>query len=238
MSLVKSAGLSKTLSGKGAFGVFAPDPAEAFKKMPTGDPGGARWDPKALKRVLLYHAVAGRYPAARVVKVDSLKTLAGPRVRIPHPRKHRAGGRREGDPGRRQGIQRRDPRDQRRPASSALTLSRPGIRGAPLRSPGARPLSASRGASTACGAEKFRRNPPCTRACLALSPSPVLETGWKPQGAPEHTTRHLQSRYHAKGRPSAPARHPSEQLKIVVSPDFDSGPRHPFESGPPHASQP
>ena len=101
VSLVKSAGLAKTLSGKGPFTVFAPTD-KAFKKVPTETLEALGEDPKALKRVLLYHAVAGRYPAARVVKVDSLKTLAGPPRPRPHPRKHRAGGRREGDPGRRQ----------------------------------------------------------------------------------------------------------------------------------------
>ena len=78
---MKSAGLAKTLSGKGPFTVFAPTD-KAFKKVPAETLEALGEDPKALKRVLLYHAVAGRYPAARVVKVDSLKTLAGPRVRV------------------------------------------------------------------------------------------------------------------------------------------------------------
>ena len=81
VSLVKSAGLAKTLSGKGPFTVFAPTD-KAFKKVPAETLEALGEDPKELKRVLLYHAVAGRYPAARVVKADSLKTLAGPRVRV------------------------------------------------------------------------------------------------------------------------------------------------------------
>ena len=81
VSLVKSAGLAKTLSGKGPFTVFAPTD-KAFKKVPAETLESLGEDPEALKRVLLYHAVAGRYPAARVVKADSLETLAGPRVRV------------------------------------------------------------------------------------------------------------------------------------------------------------
>ena len=38
--------------------------------------------PAALKRVLLYHVVAGKVTAAKVVKLKSAKTLAGPSVRI------------------------------------------------------------------------------------------------------------------------------------------------------------
>ena len=61
--------------------MFAPTD-KAFKKVPAETLESLGEDPEALKRVLLYHAVAGRYPAARVVKADSLKTLAGPRVRV------------------------------------------------------------------------------------------------------------------------------------------------------------
>ena len=39
-------------------------------------------DPAALKRVLLYHVVAGKVTAAQVVKLRSAKTLAGAAVRI------------------------------------------------------------------------------------------------------------------------------------------------------------
>ena len=35
-----------------------------------------------LKRVLLYHVVAGKVTAAKVAKLRSAKTLAGPAVRI------------------------------------------------------------------------------------------------------------------------------------------------------------
>jgi uncharacterized surface protein with fasciclin (FAS1) repeats len=81
VSLVKEAGLAKTLAGKGPFTVFAPTD-KAFKKVPAETLEALGADKEALKRVLLYHAVSGRYPAARVVKASSLETLAGPRVKV------------------------------------------------------------------------------------------------------------------------------------------------------------
>ena len=39
-------------------------------------------DRAALRRVLLYHVVKGKVPAAQVVKLRSAKTLAGPAVSI------------------------------------------------------------------------------------------------------------------------------------------------------------
>ena len=79
MSLVKRAGLAKTLSGKGPFTVFAPTDA-AFKKVPASTLEALGQDRAALRNVLLYHVAAGRYPAKRVVKQTSIETLAGPRV--------------------------------------------------------------------------------------------------------------------------------------------------------------
>ncbi|MBN1528264.1 MAG: fasciclin domain-containing protein [Thermoleophilaceae bacterium] len=81
VSLVKQAGLAKTLSGKGPFTVFAPTD-KAFKKVPADTLEALGADKEALKRVLLYHGVSGRYPAARVVKKESLKSLAGPRLTV------------------------------------------------------------------------------------------------------------------------------------------------------------
>ena len=81
VSLVKQAGLAKTLSGKGPFTVFAPTD-KAFKKVPAETLEALGANTKALKRVLLYHGVSGRYPAARVVRKDSLKSLAGPRLTV------------------------------------------------------------------------------------------------------------------------------------------------------------
>jgi uncharacterized surface protein with fasciclin (FAS1) repeats len=81
VSLVKRAGLAKTLSGKGPFTVFAPTDA-AFKKVPASTLEALQKDRAALRNVLLYHAAAGRYPAKRVVKQKSIETLVGQRVKV------------------------------------------------------------------------------------------------------------------------------------------------------------
>ena len=81
LSLVKKAGLADELSAPGALTVFAPTNA-AFKKVPEATLNALAKNPAALKRVLLYHVVAGKVTAAKVVKLKSAKTLAGPSVRI------------------------------------------------------------------------------------------------------------------------------------------------------------
>jgi uncharacterized surface protein with fasciclin (FAS1) repeats len=81
VSLVKSAGLAETLSGKGPYTVFAPTD-RAFKKVPAKTLDALGDDRKALRRVLLYHVADGRYPAARVARKRSIPTLAGPRVQV------------------------------------------------------------------------------------------------------------------------------------------------------------
>jgi uncharacterized surface protein with fasciclin (FAS1) repeats len=81
VSLVKSAGLAETLSGKGPYTVFAPTD-KAFKKVPAETLEALGKDRKALRRVLLYHVADGRYPAARVARKRSIPTLAGPRVEV------------------------------------------------------------------------------------------------------------------------------------------------------------
>jgi transforming growth factor-beta-induced protein len=81
VSLVQKAGLAETLSGKGPYTVFAPTD-KAFEKVPAETLAKLGDDPEALKRVLLYHVADGRYPAARVVREDSINTLAGPRVDV------------------------------------------------------------------------------------------------------------------------------------------------------------
>jgi transforming growth factor-beta-induced protein len=80
-SLVVSAGLAETLSGKGPYTVFAPTD-KAFSKVPPETLEALGNDPAALRRVLLYHVADGRYPAARVVRKRSIKTLAGPRLKV------------------------------------------------------------------------------------------------------------------------------------------------------------
>jgi uncharacterized surface protein with fasciclin (FAS1) repeats len=81
LALVKQAGLADELSGKTQLTVFAPTNA-AFKKVPKATLDALAKNPAALKRVLLYHVVAGKVTAAKVVKLRSAKTLAGPAVKI------------------------------------------------------------------------------------------------------------------------------------------------------------
>jgi uncharacterized surface protein with fasciclin (FAS1) repeats len=81
VSLVQSAGLAETLSGKGPYTVFAPTD-KAFKKVPAETLEALGNDRKALRRVLLYHVAEGRYPAARVASKRSIATLAGPRLDV------------------------------------------------------------------------------------------------------------------------------------------------------------
>ena len=80
-SLVISADLADTLSGKGPYTVFAPTD-KAFSKVPAETLKALANDPDALRRVLLYHAADGRYPAARLARKHSINTLAGPRLKI------------------------------------------------------------------------------------------------------------------------------------------------------------
>jgi uncharacterized surface protein with fasciclin (FAS1) repeats len=81
LSLVKKAGLADELSAPGALTVFAPTNA-AFAKVPKATLNALAKNPAKLKRVLLYHVVAGKVTAAKVVQLRSAKTLAGPSVRI------------------------------------------------------------------------------------------------------------------------------------------------------------
>jgi uncharacterized surface protein with fasciclin (FAS1) repeats len=82
VALVQQAGLAGTLSG-GTYTVFAPTDA-AFKKVPkaTLDELGA--NKALLKKVLLYHVVKGKVPAAKVVTLNgkAVKTAAGPTVKV------------------------------------------------------------------------------------------------------------------------------------------------------------
>jgi uncharacterized surface protein with fasciclin (FAS1) repeats len=79
--LVKRAGLTGALSGESKLTVFAPTDA-AFKKVPKATLAKLLANRAQLRRVLLYHVVAGDVKAAQVVQLRSAKTLAGPRVRI------------------------------------------------------------------------------------------------------------------------------------------------------------
>jgi uncharacterized surface protein with fasciclin (FAS1) repeats len=79
VSLVKKAGLVGTLSGKGPFTVFAPTNA-AFAKVPKATLKMLGEDKAMLKKVLLYHVLAGRVPASKVLKTKSATTAEGEKV--------------------------------------------------------------------------------------------------------------------------------------------------------------
>jgi uncharacterized surface protein with fasciclin (FAS1) repeats len=79
VKLVKKAGLVGALSGKQQLTVFAPTNA-AFNKVPKKTLNTLLGNRKLLRKVLLYHVVAGRLPASKVVKRSSAKTLEGQRV--------------------------------------------------------------------------------------------------------------------------------------------------------------
>jgi uncharacterized surface protein with fasciclin (FAS1) repeats len=81
VSLVKKAGLAKTLSGKTKYTVFAPTDA-AFAKVPKKTLAALGKNKAALQQVLLYHVVKGSVPASTVVKLRSAKTVEGSRVTI------------------------------------------------------------------------------------------------------------------------------------------------------------
>ena len=79
--LAKRAGLAGALTGETKLTVFAPTDS-AFKKVPKATLNKLLRNRSQLRRVLLYHVVAGDVKAAQVVKLRSAKTLAGPSVRI------------------------------------------------------------------------------------------------------------------------------------------------------------
>ena len=81
VSLVKRAGLAKTLSGKGPFTVFAPTDA-AFNKVPKGTLARLGRDKAMLRSVLLLHVAKGRLTAAKVMKRRAVETLNGQRLAI------------------------------------------------------------------------------------------------------------------------------------------------------------
>jgi uncharacterized surface protein with fasciclin (FAS1) repeats len=81
VKLVKAAGLAGTLSGKGPFTVFAPTDT-AFAKVPKKTLKALVADKEALRRVLLYHVVAGKVTAAKVTTMTSATTLAKEQVSI------------------------------------------------------------------------------------------------------------------------------------------------------------
>ena len=81
VTAVKEAGLVETLKGNGPFTVFAPTD-EAFAKIPKEKLAALLKDKEALKKVLLYHVVAGNVMAKDVVKVKSARTVQGASAKV------------------------------------------------------------------------------------------------------------------------------------------------------------
>ena len=88
VTLVKQAGLVKTLNGKGPFTVFAPTNA-AFAKLERTAPetyAAVASDKALLTKVLTYHVLAKRVPSTAAVaaakKNASVKTVQGESIKL------------------------------------------------------------------------------------------------------------------------------------------------------------
>jgi uncharacterized surface protein with fasciclin (FAS1) repeats len=81
VTAVKAAGLVETLKGNGPFTVFAPTD-EAFAKVPKATLESLLADKEALKKVLLYHVVAGNVMAKDVVNLKEAKTVQGSAAKV------------------------------------------------------------------------------------------------------------------------------------------------------------
>ena len=88
VTLVKQAGLAKTLSGKGPFTVFAPTNA-AFAKLKQTAPdtfAAVTSDKALLAKVLTYHVLAKNVPSTAAVaaakKNASVKTVQGEPIKL------------------------------------------------------------------------------------------------------------------------------------------------------------
>jgi uncharacterized surface protein with fasciclin (FAS1) repeats len=79
VSLVERADLVEALSGKRQLTVFAPTNA-AFNKVPKKTLDALLKNKRLLRRVLLYHVVAGKVSAKQVTKRKRAKALTGARV--------------------------------------------------------------------------------------------------------------------------------------------------------------
>ena len=78
---LQAAGLVETLEGKGPFTVFAPTD-KAFSSLPKGALEKLLKAPERLESVLLYHVCEGKRPASEVIRMESVKTLGGGKLRI------------------------------------------------------------------------------------------------------------------------------------------------------------
>jgi uncharacterized surface protein with fasciclin (FAS1) repeats len=81
LAALDAAGLDETLKGTGPFTVFAPTDA-AFAKLPAGTVEALLADVPKLKQVLLHHVAQGKVLSTAVVKLDKVKTLEGPELKI------------------------------------------------------------------------------------------------------------------------------------------------------------
>jgi uncharacterized surface protein with fasciclin (FAS1) repeats len=75
-ALVKRAGLSDTLSGRGPYTVFAPTDA-AFARLPDATLTALAADKAKLRAVLLHHVLKGSVPASELLTRTSERTLDG-----------------------------------------------------------------------------------------------------------------------------------------------------------------
>jgi len=88
VSLVKQAGLVKTLNGKGPFTVFAPTNAAfaALKKNAPDTFAAVTSDKALLTKVLTYHVVGKRIPSTAAISVakkqGSVKTVQGEPIKL------------------------------------------------------------------------------------------------------------------------------------------------------------
>jgi len=83
VAAVKAAGLVETLKGKGPFTVFAPTD-EAFAALPEGTVANLLKpeNKDQLVKILTYHVVPGKVPAAKVIQSKELKTVAGQPLKV------------------------------------------------------------------------------------------------------------------------------------------------------------
>lgn len=78
---LKSAGLARTLEGRGPFTLFAPED-KAFWKQPKGFMEDLKQDPKRLKSVLAYHVLPRKLASSDLVNMRAAKTVQGEAVML------------------------------------------------------------------------------------------------------------------------------------------------------------
>jgi uncharacterized surface protein with fasciclin (FAS1) repeats len=81
VSLVKQAGLARTLKRDGPFTVFAPTD-RAFSKVPDETLEQLAQDREQLRAVLLYHVLGKKVRSGKLVKRDSVETLNGQSLHV------------------------------------------------------------------------------------------------------------------------------------------------------------